>query len=184
MSEDNPSYRILLIIIAAIIIAGGTIAGYVWVNWVPTPYKGQVLNVNFYPIHHDITQQSTTEGVGGQTETYDEILVFADVSIRNVSKEPLYIQDMWAVVNLPNESDRSDATSQSDFQRVFVAYPQTKPFQKSPLARGTTLQPGQQVEGEIIFNYQMNQAKWDSRTGMDIDIDFLNKGPMVMHVNR
>lgn len=184
MSEDNPSYRIILIIIAAIVIAAGTVGGYVWVNWVPTPYKGQVLSVNIYPIHHEFTQPTTTEGVGGQTENYDEMLVFADVSIKNVSKVPLYIEDMWAVVNLPNETDRSSAASDSDFEKVFVAYPQTASFQKPPLRRNITIQPGQQVQGEMIFNYQMPQAKWDSRTGMDISIGFLHQGPMVMHVNR
>lgn len=184
MNEDNPSYRIVLIIIAAIVIAAGTIGGYVWVNWVPTPYKGQVLSVNFYPIHHDITQPTTTEGIGGQTESYDEVLAFADVSIKNVSKAPLYIEDMWAVVNLPNETDRSGAASETDFAKVFVAYPQTKPFQNPPLRRGITIQPGQQVKGEMVFNFQMSQEKWNSRTGMDINIGFLNQGAMVMHVSK
>lgn len=184
MSEDNPSYRIILIIIAAIVIAAGTVGGYVWVNWVPTPYKGQVLSVNFYPIHHQFTQPTTTEGVGGQTETYDEVLVFADVSIKNVSKSPLDIENMWAVVNLPGESDRSDAASKSDFDKVFIAYPDTRSFQKPPLHRDTTIQPGQQVEGEVVFNYQLPQAKWDTRTGLDISIGFGNQGAMVMHVNR
>lgn len=184
MSEDNPSYRIILIIIVAIVIAAGTVGGYVWVNWVPTPYKGQVLGVNFYPIHHEFTQPTTTEGVGGQAETYDEMLVFADVSVKNVSKSPLYIQDIWAVVNLPGESDRSDAASVSDFDKVFIAYPDTKSFQKPPLHRNVTIQPGQQVEGEVVFNYQLPQAKWDTRTGLDISIGFGNQGAMVMHVNR
>lgn len=184
MSQDNPSYRIILILIAAIVIAGGAVAGYVWVNYVPTPYKGQVLSVNLYPIHHDITQPTTIEGVGGQAESYDEMLVFADVSIRNAGKHPLIIQDMWANVNLPGETDRSGATSHSDFEKVFEAYPQSKPFEKPPLLRNTTIQPGRQVEGEMIFNYQMPQAKWNTRTGMDISVSFIHQGAMVMHVGK
>ncbi|MGC2162661.1 MAG: hypothetical protein WA634_12175 [Silvibacterium sp.] len=182
MSEENTFSRIILIFIAAVAIAVAIVGGYVWANWVPTPYSGQILSVNYYSIHNDLSQPTTTEGVGGQNEVYDEILVFANVRVRNVSKEPLYLSDMWAVANLPGEDDNSSAVATSDFQKVFIAYADTSQYQKPPLLRDITLQPGQQVDGMMIFNYQMNQAKWDSRTGLDINIQFIHKKPLVLHV--
>ena len=182
MSEENSPSRIILIIIAAIIIPIVVIGGYVWVNREPIPYSGQVVSLNVYPIHRDFQQPTTTEGLGGQAETYDEMIVLADVRIRDTAKVPLFIHDMWAVANLPDETDRSTAASGSDFDKVFIAYPDLKQFQKSPLPRDLTLQPGDQVEGQMIFHYQLSKAQWDSRSGMDINISFLHQNPLVLHV--
>jgi hypothetical protein len=182
MSEENSPSRILLIILAAIIIPVAVVAAYVVINREAVPYAGQVLSVNVYPIHRDFSQPTTTEGIGGQNDVYDEILLLADVRIQNTTKIPLFIHDMWATVDLPDETDHSTAASGSDFEKVFIAYPELKQYQKSPLRRDFTIQPGQQVEGQMIFNYQMNKAKWDSRTGTDISISFLHQNPLVLHV--
>jgi hypothetical protein len=182
MSEENTPLRIILIIVAAIVIPVAVVAGYVWFNRVPNPYSGQVLSVNVYPIHRDLTEKSSTEGIGGQNETYDQILIFADVSIRNTAKIPLFLHDMWSTVNLPDETQRSTAASTSDFEKVFIAYPDTAQYRKAPLPRDITLQPGQQVEGEMIFSYQISQAQWQSATAMNVDISFLHQNPLVMPI--
>jgi len=182
MSEETKSYHPWFTIFAAIIIVAAGTAAYVYFGRVPTPYTSQVLSVNIYPIHRDLSQPSTTGGIGGQNEVFDEILVLADVRITNVAKIPLYLHDMWVVTNFPDESDRSTAASTSDFEKVFIAYPDLKQYEKAPLLRDITIQPGQQVEGMLVFNYQMNKAKWDTRTGMDITLDFIHQNPLVLHV--
>ena len=182
MNEENTSYRALFIVIAAIVIVVTVIGSYVLINRVPPVYSGQVLSVNIFPIHRDLSQKDTTEGIGGQNEVYDQILVLADVRITNTAKIPLFLHDMWANVNLPDESDRSTAASASDFDKIFIAYPELQQFKKNPLPRDITLQPGQQVEGMMVFNYQMNLAQFGTRSGMDISISFLHQGPLVMHV--
>lgn len=182
MADESNPLRILLIIAAAIVIPVVTVAAYVYINREPNPYHGQVLSLKVYPIHRDYTQKTTTEGIGGQNETYDELLVFADVRITNTAKIPLYLHDMWAVVDSPDETSRSTAVSASDFQKVFIAYPDTRQYQKAMLPRDLTIQPGQQVEGEMIFSYQMNQAEWQSATGMKINIGFTHQNPLVMEV--
>jgi hypothetical protein len=174
--------RILLILIAAILIPAAVIAGYVWFNREPIPYTGQVVSVNAYPIHRDLTSKTTTQGIGGQNETYDEVIVLADVRVKDVAKIPLFLQDISATANLPDESDTSTAASAPDFQNVFLAYPDLKQYQKAPLPRDLTLQPGQEAEGQMVFNYEINQAQWNSRTGMDINLSFLHHPPLVLHV--
>jgi hypothetical protein len=180
MSEENPSYRAVVIVIIAVVVVLGAIAAYVYFGRAPEPYQGKILGVNVYPIHRDLSQPTTAEGVGGQNETYDEILIFANVSVKNTAKIPLHLQDMWATVNLPDENERSTAVSKSDFNKVFLAYPETKQYQKPPLPRDVTLQPGQQVQGLVIFNYQMNQKQWESATGMNVALGFVDQNPLVM----
>jgi hypothetical protein len=182
MSEERTLPRTILIIIAAIVIPAAVIAAYVWINREPAPYSGKILSVNVYPIHRDYTQPTTTEGIGGQSESYDEILILANVRIQNLSKIPLYLHDMWAVVDLPDQSERSTAVSQADFDNVFVAYPTLKQYQKPSLRRDITIAPGQSVEGMMIFNYQITQSQWQSASAMKISIDFLHQYPLVMRL--
>jgi hypothetical protein len=182
MSEETKSYHPWLTILIAFVVVSVAIAAYVYFARVPTPYSAQILSVNVYPIHQDLSPPSTTQGIGGENETYDQVLVLADVRLQAISKVPLYLHDMWANVNLPGESDRSSAVSASDFDKVFIAYPDLRQFQKLPLQRDITLQPGQQVEGMMIFSYQMNKATWDSHTSMDITLDFIHQKPLVLHL--
>jgi len=182
MSEESTFSRTILILAAAIVIPVVAVAAYVFFARVPTPYSGQILSVNVYPIHQDLSQPSTVQGVGGQNETYDQVLILADIRIQAISKVPLFLRDMWANVNLPTETDRATAVSASDFDKVFIAYPELRQFQKPPLKRDMTLQPGQQAEGMVIFSYQMNKATWDARTGTDISLDFIHQKPLVLHI--
>lgn len=174
--------RIVFILIAAILIPVVVVAGYVYLNREATPYSGQVVSLNVYPIHRDITSKTTVEGIGGQAETYDEIIVLADVTIKDVGKIPLFLHDMSATALLPDETDTSTAASGTDFNNVFTAYSDLKQYQKAPLRRDLTLQPGQQTEGQMVFNYQLSKAQWDSRSGMDINISFLHHPPLVLHI--
>lgn len=180
MSEQNPAYRAALIVIVAVVIVIAAIAAYVYFGRTPVPYQGKILSVNVYPIHHDMSEPTTTEGVGGQNETYDEVLLFVNVSVKNTAKVPLYLRDMWAVVDLPDENEKSSAVAHDDFSKVFLAYPETKQYEKPPLERDITLQPGQQATGLMIFNYQITQKQWDSANGLSVSLSFHNQNPMVM----
>lgn len=183
MSEENPSYRTPIIILAAIVLVIGAIAAYVYFGRAPNPYQGKILSVNVYPIHRDLTQHSTTEGVGGQTQIYDQILVFANASVKNTTNIPLYLRDMWAIVDLPDETSRSSAASGEDFHKVFVAYPDTKQYEQPLLPRDTTIQPGQQVQGQMIFSFQMSQKQWKSASDVAVYLSFAHQNPLVMHLN-
>ena len=183
MSEETKSYHPWFTIFAAIIIVAAATAAYFYFGYVPAPYAGQVLSVNVYPIHQNLDQPSTTQGVGGQGEVLDEVLILADVRIKNVAKIPLFVHEMWSVANFPGETDQSAAAAASDFDKVFIAYPDLAKYKKAPLLRDTTIQPGQQVEGMMIFSYQMDKAKWDTQTGIDLHISFIHQNPLTLHVN-
>jgi hypothetical protein len=183
MSEETKSYHPWFTILIAIVVVAAATAAYVYFARIPTPYSGQVLSVNIDSIHQNLDQPTTTEGVGGQGDTFDEILVLADVHIRNVAKIPLYLDDMALVTSFPGETDRSAAAGRSDFGKLFIAYPDIDKYRKAPLLRNTTLQPGQQIEGLMIFNYQMDKAKWDTNTGMDIHLSFIHQNPLILHIN-
>lgn len=182
MSEETQSYHPWFTILVAIVIVAAATAAYVYFGHIPTPYSGQVLGINLYPIHENLDEPGTTGGIGGQGDVFDEILVLADVRIKDVAKIPLYLDDMAAVTSFPGATDRSAAASASDFDKLFIAYPALDQYKQSPLRRNITLQPGQQVEGLMIFSYQMDQAKWNTSTGMDVHLSFVHQNPLILHI--
>lgn len=184
MSEETRSYHPLLGIGIACVIVAAAVLAYFHFGRIPPPYSAQVLSFYVYPIHQDLDAAGVTRGVNGRNETFDEVLVLADVRLQNLGKEPLDLEDMWAVADLPGETLQSEASMQADFKKVFEVYPELKQREKPPLLRGIVLQPGQKIEGMMVFYYQVGKSRWDSRTGLNITFSFTNQNPLVLHLGR
>lgn len=176
-------FPVAVAIAVAVLAAAGV---FVWIYTRPALQTGKVLSVNTYSIHRELgtgpVNGSRTEGVAGQPDIYDQMIVLADVQIKNQTDIPLFLHDMRGVVHLPDEDQTSLAASGTDFAKVFIAYPDLMKFKKDPLPRDLTLAPGQQVEGLVINNYPISKAQWDSRTGMDLTFSFLHQKPLVLQV--
>jgi hypothetical protein len=183
MVEDTRSANnAWLTVIAAFVIVSLAIGAYFYINDKPPVHAGQVLSLDIYPIHRDLSNGPGTEGLQGQAETYDEVIVFANVRIENHTNIPLFLQDMWAILDLPDGPERSTAASQSDFDKVFIAYPDVQKFRKDPLPRDLTLQPGQKVEGLMVFHYDIPKAQWDARTDLAIHVTFQHQNSLIIPV--
>lgn len=182
MSEETKSYHPWLTILIAILVVAAGISAYVYFGRIPTPYTGQVLSVNLYPIHQNLDEPTTTGGIGGQGDTFDEILVLVNLRIKNVAKIPLYLDDMSAITNFPGATDHASGVSDSDFDKLFIAYPALNKYKLPALRRNLTIQPGQQVDGLVIFSYQMDQNQWNTNTGMDVHVSFIHQKPLILHI--
>ncbi|GGH16496.1 hypothetical protein [Silvibacterium dinghuense] len=180
MAEDSSTGRSLFIVIAAFVLVSLAIGAYAYFNRTAPASSGEVLSLNLYPIHRDLSTPGSVNGLGGQADLYDEMLIFADVRIRNLAKTPLILDDMWATVDLGDSEQRSTAVSQSDFDKVFLAYPDAHAFHKDPMPRNLSLAPGEQHEGLMIFHYEIPKAQWDARKSMDLHISFKNQNDLVI----
>ena len=183
MAEDSrSSNHAWLTTIAAFVIVSLAIGAYVYFNQKPPVAGGQVLSMDIYPIHRELSTGPSTEGLSGESETYDEVMVFANVRIVNQTDIPIFLQDMWAILDLPDGPQRSTAASQSDFDKVFIAYPDVRPFRKNPMPRDLTLPPGQKIEGLMVFHFDIPKAQWDARNGMAIHVTFVHQNSLVIQV--
>ena len=174
------------VVAATCTLAALAIGVYLWIHFTPPVHSGQVLSVDVYPIHRELStgpvSGSKTDGIQGQPDIYDQLIVLANVRIKNQTNIPLFLHDMWGVVHLQNDEDqRSLAASARDFDKVFIAYPDIKSMRKDPLPRDLTLAPGQQVEGMVIYNFPITKAQWDSRNDMEMRFSFLHQNSLVLN---
>ena len=102
------------LVIAAVIV-GVAIAAYFHFGKGKPVASGDVARVSLYPIHSETSGGGPGPGMEGQAEGYDQLLVFAQVHIHNLSKDPITITELRGNVTLtqPTDPDQPVATSRA-----------------------------------------------------------------------
>jgi hypothetical protein len=171
----------ILTVFIAIAIAGGIVGAYVWATWTGPVHQGQLLSMTSYPIHRELSSGDGLGGVRGAKDVYNEEIVVANVKIKSTTKLPLFLNDIWADVTLPDGTVlRSFAASPEDYRKVFIVYPKLEPVKTHQVERNITMKPGEVVEGQMIFNYPISQQQWDSRRSFQIHVHFLHQKDLVL----
>jgi hypothetical protein len=173
--EEPTNYgRVALRVLLALIISSLVVV--VWIRFErKTPVAtGDIARVSIYPVQARIAGGNAgTPGMEGQDQIINQLLVFAHVRLHNPNTAPITIVDDWAIVTLPNgETRRSLGASTADFDKVFQAYPQLAPLRMDALRRDIQIQPGQSVDGLVVFSYPLSREEWDSRKSMEVTISF------------
>jgi hypothetical protein len=171
----------VLRVLAGAVIVLLVIAAYVYFNEKPPVVTGEILHLTAYPIHRESkANQFNTQSVAPVESKFDEIIVVADVRLHNQSQGPVFLADMAALLKLPTEEDRSLAATASDFNRVFVAYPELAPMKQQPLLRDITIPAGATAEGQLIFNYPITKEQWDQRRSLELTLSFTHQKDLVL----
>lgn len=150
---------------------------YVVLARTPPAATGSVIAVWAVP-HH--TESSGLDASGAQvpSETFDQMLIFAQVRLHNQSKLPLFLNGVTGNVILADGIHTSYAASQSGYNDVFLAYKDLNVPQGTPLKSDLTLQPGQTVEGAIVCAFRMTKQDWDARKGLNFGFGFQYQPPL------
>jgi hypothetical protein len=175
--SGHPVLRVLAAAVAVLVV----IAAYVYFNEKPPVVAGEILHLTAYPIHRESkANQFATQSVTPVETKFDEIIVIADVRLHNQSQGPVFLADMAGLLKLPTEEDRSLAASASDFDRVFVAYPELAATKQQPLLRDITIPAGATAEGQLVFNYPITKQQWDQRQSLELTLSFTHQKDVVL----
>jgi hypothetical protein len=171
----------VLRVLGAAVVVLFAIGAYVYFGEKPPVVAGDVLHLTAYPIHQESKgSMFSTAQVGQADNNFDEIVVIADIRLRNQSTGPVFLADMAALLKLPSEEDRSLAATASDFNRVFLAYPALAPMKQQPLLRDITIPAGANIEGQLVFNYPITKELWDKRESLDLVLSFTHQKDLVL----
>ncbi len=157
--------------VAATILVSVAIAIYVIAGEKPPAATGEVLDVWAHPMH---TESAGFDASGAPIpkETFDQVLVFTRVRLHNQSKQPLFLHQILTNATLNDGIHSSYAASATDYQRIFIAYPDLTPWRVTPLSPETTLQPGQTVEGTFVSSFRLTKPEWDARKSLNFGFGF------------
>jgi len=135
------SSHVLWASIAAAAIVTVIIAIYAITGQKPPAATGEIEQIWVHPQHSE-TSGFDANGAPMAKEAFDQVYVFALVKLHNHS---------------------SYAATVSDYNRVFLAYPNMPVPHGNPLSPQTTIQPGQTAEGTIVSAFRLTKEQWGAR---------------------
>ena len=157
--------------VAAAVLVTIAIAVYVIAGQKPPAVTGDVIAVWAHPQHSE-TSGLDANGAEMQKESFDQVLVFAEVRLRNQSKMPLYLLTVMANAKMDDGIDSSYAAGQADYDRVFLAYPGIPVPHGPALPINLTLDPGQSADGTFVSSFRMTKQQWDARKDLNFSFTF------------
>ena len=143
--------------IVATVVVTVAIAIYVIAGQKPPVATGQVLEVWAHPMH-TVTPAFDAGGAPVPQDSFDQVLVFTRVRLHNQTAHPLFLHQIMTNVTLPDGIHSSYAAETSQYERIFLAYPDLAPCRNTALSPDTTLEAGQTVEGTFVSAFRINQA--------------------------
>ena len=162
---------LVLATIAAVLLVSAAIAVYVITGQKPPVATGEILDVWAHPMH-TVTPGFDASGSPMSQDAFDQVLVFARVRLHNQTKNPLFLHQILTNITLDDGVHTSYAAMPSQYERVFLAYPELSQWKQSTLSPELTLEPGQTVEGTFVSSFRMAREQWDARKALTFTFNF------------
>ena len=171
------------IVIAAIVVSIA-MGLYVYLGQKPPVAAGEILTMKLYPVHA-IIKGGGPDGMQGNNEYYDQLLILAKIKVRNQTDIPLFLQDVSSTIKLPDGSEQVNVTvGDRDMERVFQAYPSLAYMRADPVHRDITMTPGDSVQGLVIFNFPITKEQWDTLQSAKVVVSFMHQKPLELMLPR
>ena len=165
-------------VIAAILVSVA-IAVFFIAGQKPPAVTGEVVSVWAHPQHTE-TSGLDANGAPMPKEVFDQVLVFAEVRLHNQSNQPLFLLNILTNSTLQDGIHSSYAASQSDYDRIFLAYPDMPVPHGPGLPLSLTLDPGQSVDGTFVSSFRMTKEQWDQRKDLNFSFNFRYQPVLVL----
>jgi hypothetical protein len=165
--------------VAAAILVSIAIAIYFIAGQKPPAVTGDIVAVWAHPQHTE-TSGFDANGAPMPKESFDQVLVFAEVRLHNQSKLPLSLLNVMANATLNDGIHSSYAASQGDYDRVFLAYPDIPVPHGAGLPLSLILDPGASVDGTFVSSFRLTKQQWDERKNLDFSFTFRYQPSLVL----
>jgi hypothetical protein len=164
------SYILWTSLIAFVLLSVG-ITLFLMADRKPPVAAGEVTQAWIHPVH-TISRPHDAGGVEAAPEAFDQVLVFAHVRVRNQSKEPIVIKTLMTNATLDGVIHTSYAATATDYDRIFIAYPEIAGLRSNTLTRDTIIQPGQVLDGMMVSAFHASKEQWQTKKDLNFTIDF------------
>jgi len=157
--------------VAAAVLVSIAIAVYVIAGEKKPVASAEIVEVWAHPMH-TVTPGFDASGAAISQETFDQVLVFAHVRLHNQFKGPLFLHQIQTNITLADGVHTSFAAAPSQYERIFIAYPEMAPWRAATLPIEATLDTGQTAEGTFVSSFRMPKDQWDARKALTFTFGF------------
>jgi hypothetical protein len=176
------SHVVIAAIVAGLVMTIA-IAIYAIAGQKPPFATGQVTAIWAHPQHTE-TSGLDANGMPMPKRVADQIMVFTTVSLTNKTDHQLFLGNITTNVTLDDGIHSAYAANKGDYERIFVAYPDIPVPHLAPISPlGTTIEPGQTLEGTFVSAFMMTQQQWDARKKLDYTFAFKYEAPLIVTPN-
>jgi hypothetical protein len=119
---------------------------------------------------HTLNTPTDANGVQSAGEQFDQVLVFANLHLRNQSDQPIILRDLLTNATFDDGIHSSYAATALDYNRIFIAYPDMKSLHGTPLLRDTVIPAGQSLDGMLISSFHVSKEQWAARKDLNFTI--------------
>jgi hypothetical protein len=158
--------------VAATLVVSIAIGIYVIAGQKPPIAKGEIVAV-WAHLQHTVTPATDASGAEMPQQSFDQEMVFTQVRLHNESDHPLFLSNILTNATLDDGIHSSYAANKSDYDRIFMAYPDLPvPHGKALSPLDTEIDPGQTVEGTFVSSFKISKQQWDARKKLDYTFSF------------
>src|SRR5579859_3307765 len=115
--------HVVIATVVATVLVSIAVAIYIFMGEKPPASTGQIIDAWAHPMHTE-TAGYDANGAAIPKEDIDQVLLFTHVSLRNQSKQPIFLHQVVANATLADGIHSSYAATPTDYERIFKAYPQ------------------------------------------------------------
>jgi hypothetical protein len=171
--------HVVIAAVVATIVVSVAIAAYVIAGQKPPAVTGDVISVVVHPMHAE-TSGFDASGAVIPKESFDQVYVFTQVRLHNQSKGPMFLSAMMTNATLVDGIHSSYAAPASDYDRIFLAYPDMPVPHNKALPLDATIEAGQTVEGTVVSAFKLNKQAWDARKDLSFTFSFRYQPNLVL----
>ena len=164
------SYLLWASLIAFVVVTAG-IGLFLYIVHKPPVAAGEITQIWAKGVH-TLSETVDAAGVKANPEQFDQVLVISNVRIRNQSDEPIILKDMLTNATFDDGIHSSYVATSTDYERIFIAYPELSGMHSKTLARDTLIPPGQTVDGQLISKFSVTKAQWAASKDLNLTIQF------------
>jgi len=125
--------------------------------------------------------QGTIDGAWfSQPANMPDPMLLIEVTLKNVSDKPLFINSIKAGIKTGQADHSDDAASASDYDRYLQAYPDLAGHGR-PLQVETKIPPGGEQKGVVMVTFPIAQNQFDAREDLTVTIEPYDQKPIVLH---
>ncbi len=165
--------------VAATLLVVFAVAVYVLLTQKPPVASGEIVQVWAYP-NHVVTSGRDANGAPMARKSFDQVLVFARIKLRNQSKIPLVLENVLANLKQSDGILSISAGSTGQFDEVFLAYPELAALHSNALSPHATIEPEQNVEGTAFWIFLMSRQEWEARKDLNFTFKFQYQDDLVL----